>query len=205
MSNDYFDKMATRWDEFRQTLFQESLRERALDRAAVEAGKSAADIGAGTGFLTEGLLARGLSVIAVDSSLAMLQVMAKKFAGQPVSFVAGDAVKLDIPDSTADYAFANMFLHHAESPPAVIREIARILKPGGKLVITDMDEHNHTFLLLEQHDRWPGFRREDILSWFTEAGLSDVSVDCACDRCCATSDCGTSTEFSVFLALGKKP
>jgi len=47
-----------------------------------------------------------------------------------------------------------MYLHHVEDPPAAIKEMVRILKPGGKIVITDADEHNYEFLRTEQQDRW---------------------------------------------------
>lgn len=88
----------------------------------------------------------------------------------------GEAESLPIDDLSVDCAFANMFLHHVESPPAAIEEMARILKPGGVLVITDMDEHDFDFLLTEQHDRWAGFDRSDIREWFLGAGLRDVKV-----------------------------
>jgi ubiquinone/menaquinone biosynthesis C-methylase UbiE len=63
-----------------------------------------------------------------------------------------------------DYVFANMYLHHVEQPVAAIREMARILKARGKLV--DLDEHNFESLRTEQHDRWPGFYREEVRQWF---------------------------------------
>ena len=55
--------------------------------------------------------------------------------------------------------------------------MVRILKPGGELVITDMDEHEFKFLKEEHHDRWMGFKREDVRRWFEEAGLKNVIVD----------------------------
>jgi ubiquinone/menaquinone biosynthesis C-methylase UbiE len=69
-----------------------------------------------------------------------------------------------------------MFLHHVESPPLAIGEMVRILKPGGVLVITDMDEHGFDFLITEQYDRWAGFARSDISEWFLGAGLREVEV-----------------------------
>jgi len=72
-----------------------------------------------------------------------------------------------------------MCLHHVENPLAAIKEMRRILKRGGKLVITDMDEHQFEFLRAEQHDRWLGFKREDVKRWFLEAGLKNVTVNAA--------------------------
>ncbi len=71
-SKDYFDCVADAWDDMRKNFFPEAVRDRALDVADVRAGKLAAEIGAGTGFMTEALLARGLEVVAVDQSRSML-------------------------------------------------------------------------------------------------------------------------------------
>lgn len=69
---------------------------------------------------------------------------------------------LPIADEAVDYVFANMYLHHVESPPEAIKEMARILKPEGRLIIADLDVHAFQFLKDEHHDRWMGFKREDI-------------------------------------------
>ena len=104
-----------------------------------------------------------------------------------------------------DYVFANMYLHHVDLPQVAIDEMARILKPGGKLVITDMDEHEFEFLRKEQHDRWLGFKREDIELWFKQAGLKNVKVDCVDEECCADSVEGEkSGNVSLFVAHGEK-
>ena len=145
MSREYFNEIASNWDTIRAGLFSAAIRDQAMAAAGVAAGKVAADIGAGTGFITEGLLARNISVIAVDQSEAMLAAMKEKFAGQPVTYALGDAHAIQIADGTVDYVFANMFLHHVEKPSLVIAEMVRILRPGGKLIITDMDEHNNEF------------------------------------------------------------
>lgn len=178
MSNkNYFDEVANQWDRMRQNFFSEAVREKAYNIAAVKEGELAADIGAGTGFVTEGLLLRGLRVIAVDQSYEMLNQMKEKFKNfESVDYRQGEAENLPIGNDTVDYVMANMFLHHVEDPLAAIKEMARIIKPGGKLVITDMDEHNYQFLKTEHHDRWMGFRRKDVEEWFNAAGLKKVTV-----------------------------
>ncbi|WP_203218967.1 methyltransferase domain-containing protein [Geoglobus acetivorans] len=188
----------------RKSFFSETVREKALSVAGVEKGRTAADIGAGTGFITEGLVRKGLRVIAVDRSEVMLAEMKKKFGGFQVDYCVGDAEKLPIPDEAVDYVFANMCLHHVESPPKAIKEMVRILKSGGRLVVTDLDEHSFEFLREEHHDRWMGFRREDIERWFREAGLGNVSVECAGEDCCAQSCCGEYARVSIFVASGEK-
>ncbi len=177
-SKQYFDEVASQWDVMRQSFFSEAVREKAISAAKAKAGKAAADIGAGTGFITEGLVQKGLKVIAVDQSEEMLKEMKNKFRGvSTIDYRVGTAEKLPIDDNAVDYAFANMFLHHVDNPLVAIKEMRRVLKPGGKLVITDMDEHQFEFLRTEQHDRWLGFKREDVKRWFLEAELKDVVVD----------------------------
>ncbi len=142
-SRKYFETVAPKWDALRQGFFSETVREKTFEAAGVVAGKIAADIGAGSGFVTEGLLRRGLRVIAVDRSEAMLEEMRRKFGkGGAVEYRIGDAESLPLEDRSVDYVFANMFLHHVESPLAALREMARIVKPGGRLVITDLDRHD---------------------------------------------------------------
>ena len=153
----YFDEVAQQWDTLRQSFYSAAVREKAYAVAGVQRGKTAADIGAGTGFVTEGLIQRGLQVIAVDQSGAMLTEMMRKFVDcDAIAYRVGEAESLPIPDVAVDYAFANMYLYHVESPPEAIREMARILKPSGKLVITDLDEHRFEFLRTEHHDRYYG-------------------------------------------------
>lgn len=175
-SRKYFESVASKWDEMRRSFYSEEVREGAYKEAGILPGRVAADIGCGTGFITEGLLKKGLKVIAVDQSPAMLAQLVSVMSSPSLDARQGEAESLPIDDGSVDYAFANMFLHHVESPPVAIGEMARIIRPGGVLVITDMDEHDFDFLLTEQHDRWAGFARSDVREWFLDAGLQEVEV-----------------------------
>lgn len=242
-STPYFERVADRWDTMRAGFFPDSLRDRVVaatrcvqseDRPAV-----VLDLGAGTGFLTEGFLAAGARVIAVDPTEAMLLEQRRKFpeavASRQLTLRLADADAIPLPDGSVDAAVANMALHHVEDPPAAIREMARLLRPGGVLVISDLDTHENEILRTEQHDRWLGFERDDLRRWLRAAGLEEVSVEDAhatCCTCAADQGAGHSVdaqktpeelsrakgeerdrvrrggpkiEISVFLASARKP
>ena len=119
-----------------------------------------ADVGAGTGFVAAGLAPLVKHVHVLDGSPEMLDVARKNLAQfENLEFHVADGLALPLPDDSLDAAFANMYLHHCPDPLAAIREMVRILRPGGRLVITDMDTHTHEWLKTEMADVWLGFDR----------------------------------------------
>jgi ubiquinone/menaquinone biosynthesis C-methylase UbiE len=204
-TREYFDEVATRWDEMRRQFFGEGVRRAAIAAARVTPGMIVADVGIGTGFLAEAALDAGARVIGIDISDAMLAQARAKFAGRPFESRLGDVNHLPLDDGEADAVVANMVLHHAPDPAAAIREMARALNAGGTLVVTDADTHTHEWLRTEQHDLWLGFARGDVASWFLAAGLEDVTVGDTEETCCPTSNCGTQAVITIFLARGRRP
>ena len=206
-SKQFFNDVAGEWDAMRANFYSEGVREKAFDRAGVRAGQLAADLGAGTGFVTEGLLRRGLSVVAIDQSEAMLAKMKAKFAAAPdqLDCRKGEAEELPLPGQSVEHVVANMYLHHVDAPSRAVAEMARILRPGGQLTITDVFEHPFGFLKTEHHDRWLGFRREALEEWLTAAGLSEVAVDDLGEECRVRSEAtGETALMNIFVATGRK-
>jgi ubiquinone/menaquinone biosynthesis C-methylase UbiE len=205
-SREYFDSLGSQWDRLREGFFSEAVRKKALEAAGVERGRLAVDIGAGTGFVTHGLAASGLRVIAVDQSPVMLNALRQKFPEEDsVDCREGGAERLPIADAVADYCFANMLLHHVETPSMAIREMARVVRPSGRVVVTDLDAHDHEFLKTEHHDRWMGFAREEVRRWFEQAGLTSIRVERVGEDCSARSCDGSLAAVSIFLAIGTVP
>ncbi len=204
-TREYFDQVADKWDEMRQAFFGEGVRRQAVAAAGIAPGAVVADVGTGTGFLAQAALDAGARVIGIDNSDGMLAQVAERLAGRPFEARAGDTAALPLADGEVDAVLANMVLHHALDPVAAIHEMARVLKPGGRLVITDADTHSYEWLRTEQHDRWLGFARSDIERWFRDAGLEEISIGDTQELCTPTATCGTRAAITIFIACGVKP
>ena len=175
---DYFGRVAEQWDEIRQGYFSERVREVAIARAKLKSDMVVADVGSGTGFMAAGLAAQVSEVICLDNSPEMLAVARRNLAQSGnVRFQLAEGESLPLADNSVDAVFANMYLHHAPDPPRAIREMVRILRPGGILVITDMDKHDNEWQRVEMADLWLGFERDQVRTWYEEAGLVEVHVD----------------------------
>ena len=214
-SAQYFEKVADQWDNLRSGYFTEAVRETAIAKAYLHPGMVVADVGAGTGFVSAGLAPLVKKVNVLDGSAAMVDVARKNLAQfDNLEFHTADGLALSLPDASQDAVFANMYLHHCPEPLASIQEMVRILRPGGRLIITDMDSHTHEWLKTEMSDVWLGFERELIRAWYEQAGLVNVLLDCtgqSCQAGCHTvpaslreSDAGEHADISIFVAAGTK-
>jgi arsenite methyltransferase len=204
-SNPYFATIADQWDEIRAGYFTEHMRDAAITKAHLPAHAVVADVGTGTGFVALGLASQVDKVFGFDASAEMLEVARSNlsaFDNVEWREAAGD--QLPAPDNTFDGVFANMYLHHAPDPLAAITEMARVLKPGGVVCLTDLDTHDHDWQREQMADLWLGFERDDIRRWFADAGLKEIDVDCAEGACNACGPDGTVEPLSVFVAIGRK-
>ncbi len=90
-----------------------------------------------------------------------------------MDLVVGDIANLPLEDESVDAAFANMVMHHAEDPTAMLREMARVTRPGGTVAIVDEVEHSYEWMRNEHADVWLGFGEEQVEHLFGTAGLRE--------------------------------
>ena len=155
----YFDSISSQWDVVRSKMFSDSIRDRLFDLISIEKTDKVADIGIGTGYLSEILAPHAETVFGIDYSKNMLLEAAEKLHILPL---AGDINYLPVKKETMDRVVGNMILHHARNPAKAVEQMRFIIKPGGFLVISDMFSHTYEFLREEQHDLWLGFESEEI-------------------------------------------
>ncbi len=116
----------------------------AILKLQLHAGQTVADIGAGTGFFAipfAGAVSPEGRVLAVDLQPEMLALLQEKLQrpGAPanIELLEGDAARTNVPDAACDLAFLANLWHELDGHPAVLAEMARILKPGGRIAILD--------------------------------------------------------------------
>lgn len=192
-------------DMLREEFLVEKIRDEAVIQLKTVSGKTAADIGAWNGFMSEGLIDAGLNVLAFDTSQVMTGFMKEKFADIAefkAVLTAPGVIKLD--DDSADYAFANMYLHFVPEPQVIINEIFRILKPGGKAAVTDILLHDKSENIKNHNHTWPGFSLPDLYDWFVAAGFKNISIEKLEIICTCTGDSGEVIKLDSFIACGEK-
>ena len=171
---EFFERVASDWDSMRLAWYDERVIDELADRVRAERSATVLDVGTGTGFVAAGLSPRVARVVAVDHSRAMLEVAEhnlRELGLGNIELREADLARLPLPPDSVDGAVANMVLHHAEEPAAMLQEMARVTKPGGWVAITDEVEHAHEWMRTEHADVWLGFEKDQVAAFFGAARL----------------------------------
>ena len=170
----YFAGHAEVWDQIRSLHVAESEVERAIDGALSQRPLGRlVDIGTGTGRMIELFGPRAAQAIGIDRSSEMLRLARVKLesAGIQSSLRQGDMYALPLADHSADSVIIHQVLHYAHSPAAAIAEAARVLTPGGTLLVVDFAAHEREELRERDAHIRLGFEDEVMAGWFASAGL----------------------------------
>ncbi len=172
-SGDFFADVSGTWDMIRPAFDHPDVQAGAVG-ALVPPGLEVVDIGTGTGALLPLLAATGARVTAVDASAAMLtraRALCKREGLNEVVFEQADIQDLPFAADRFDAAYCSMVLHHVARPERALSEMARIVKPGGKVVVMAFTRHNLVWLREELAHQWLGFSREETNDMFRRLGL----------------------------------
>lgn len=174
-SREFFASSAGQWDRLRGELFGARAELAALP-ALLDDGWTVGDLGAGTGQVAASLAPFVRRVVAVDGSAPMLEAARKRLAPfANVELRRGELEALPIEDHSLDAAVISLALHLAPEPARVLAEAARVLRPGGRLLIVDMMPHERTDLSESMGHLWPGFDADSIATWGRAAGFERMS------------------------------
>jgi ubiquinone/menaquinone biosynthesis C-methylase UbiE/DNA-binding transcriptional ArsR family regulator len=160
-----------------------------------------ADLGAGEGLVSQLLAHRARQVWCIDNSPRMVEVgsaLAKKNGLANLTYKLGDIANVPLPDKSVELAILSQALHHAQHPQAAVNEAFRILKPGGQLLVLDLNEHAFERARELYADIWLGFKESALHGFLKKAGFAKVEVTMVARE-------SEEPYFETLLASGAKP
>ncbi|MFK7742839.1 MAG: ArsR/SmtB family transcription factor [Planctomycetota bacterium] len=201
-SRDAHDRLAGQWRDVGQEFALGTLRAELIAQAW-PCGPQVADLGCGTGFLTGWLAHRSEQVVGVDHSARMLQAACEQ--APDVEFRRGELDALPLEDAEVDAAFANLVWHHLPDHEAAAREVYRILKPGGRVVVSDLQPHDAEWMRERMGDLRLGLRSDEVAASLLRAGFEQLHVEPIADRYRVAAPSGDAADFPMFVVRGSKP
>ena len=173
-SHEFFERHANQWESLAERFLPVENWRPALLSTLPPRGVLL-DLGVGTGALLPALCNGSRQILGVDQSPAMLGEARRRVAAQgleaEVELRLGEMAHLPLADAAVDAALLHLSLHHADRPQATFAELGRVLRPGGQLVILDLQRHELEWAREELGDQWLGFAREDLTAWLTATGF----------------------------------
>lgn len=204
-SRAYFDRVAPEWDVIGSD-FQSGIARHQVASSLVERSLVVADVGCGTGYLSRAIAPLVSKVILVDHAPGMLEAARAGLADLEceLEFRRGEIDALPIEDGEVDAVVAGMVLHHAPDPVAFFREAARVLRPGGSLVIEDLTPHREAWMREAMADLRLGLDPRDLVSRLEALGFTDVAHEPVEDAYTPERPDGVRVELPLFLIRAKR-
>jgi len=171
----YFERVAPQWDRIRSLYVSESAVEAAIKRAAGEGPfERVVDLGTGSGRMLTLLGKTAKMSVGLDLSQNMLNIARANVtrAGlDKVELRHGDIFATRLPQHSADLVLVHQVLHYLVDPAAAVAEAARLVMPGGRLLIVDFAPHQLEHLRVDHQHRRLGFSDQEMRRWLIDAGL----------------------------------
>ena len=175
-SQEFFATAAGEWDRLRSDLFGDTFYLWGV-LGLIDPKIVVGDLGCGTGQLTEVVAPYVEKVVAVDSSTDMLDAARQRVgAARNVDLRQGELESLPIEAGELDAAMLSLVLHYSPSPGRALAEVARVLRPGGRVLVVDMLPHDRQEYQQQMGHVWLGFSDKQIGKFLTDAGFSDVRM-----------------------------
>jgi len=170
-SREFFASAAGQWDRTRDELFGARIHSGSL-LGLLQEDWVVGDLGCGTGAVADALAPFVGQLIGVDDSTAMLEAAGRRLETHPnVDLRRGDLESLPIEDRQLDAATLILVLHHVPDPEIVLREVGRVLKPDGSLLLVDMLPHERSEYQQQMGHVWLGFSEDQVVRLLAAAGL----------------------------------
>jgi ArsR family transcriptional regulator len=175
-SQEFFASAAGQWDRLRQDMFGRASYLHALP-GLLDPEWIVGDLGCGTGEVAASLAPFVKQVIAVDRSGDMLDAARRRVRDLPnVEVRRGELEALPVQDGALDAATLLLVLHHLPDPVEALSEAARVLRPGGRLLICDMLPHDRESYRQQMGHVWLGFGEDTLQKLLAAAGFDRVRI-----------------------------
>jgi ubiquinone/menaquinone biosynthesis C-methylase UbiE/DNA-binding transcriptional ArsR family regulator len=186
----YFKSNAAQWERIRSLHAPERDVENAITRHLTAAGiENFLDAGTGTGRMLELIAPHAKRAVGIDVSPDMLAIARDRLLRENIHNAQvrlGDIFRLPFPNGTAgagfDMVLFHQVLHYLDDPGTAVAEAARVMAPGGRLLIADFASHKEEFLREEFAHRRLGFSDREVEGWFSAAGLSSAGSETVAPR-----------------------
>jgi ArsR family transcriptional regulator len=175
-SQEFFATAAGGWDDLRTDLFGDTFYLWAV-LGLIDPALVVGDLGCGTGQLTETIAPCVRRVVAVDGSDDMLEAARRRVGDMTnVELRKGDLETLPLADAELDAAMLSLVLHYQPDPAKALVEVARVVRPGGRVLIVDMFPHERSEYQQRMGHVWLGFSERQIARFLAGAGFGDVRL-----------------------------
>lgn len=172
----YFERIAPQWDRIRSLYVCETAVEAAIQKAAGDGPfERVVDLGTGSGRMLTLLGKKARMSLGIDLSHNMLNIAranVTKAGLDKVELRHGDIFSTRLPERSADLVLVHQVLHYLADPAVAVAEAARLVMPGGRLLIVDFAPHALEHLREEHQHRRLGFGDAEMRRWLKEAGLT---------------------------------